>query len=180
MYPDTLKLVASAPHRRPTHRLHRRLDPLLRCLADLSNASVAERIEDEVWAFWMRYPDARAVAELERATRATVVQDYGTAECILHRLVAHHPGFAEAWHKRAMLYYLQGRDDECVRDLHRTIVLEPRHYGAICSFAEICLEQGEREAALFAFDVALKLNPHLSRAREQVHALLAERHPQVH
>ena len=47
------------------------------------------------------------------------------------------PDFAEAWHKRAVLYYLLGRDDECLHDLRRTLELEPRHFGAMLHFVEI-------------------------------------------
>lgn len=180
MRSETLKLVATTAQRRPSPRLHARLDPLLRCLADVANAPAVDRIEDAVWEHWMRHRDRRATDELERATRAIVVQDVHTAECILHRLVARHPDFPEAWHKRATLYYMTGRDEACMHDLHRTLVLEPRHYGAILSFAEICLATGEREAALFAFDVALTLNPHLQRAREQRAELLGERRPTAH
>jgi tetratricopeptide (TPR) repeat protein len=173
-YAETLKLIATAPRRRPSWRLHRALDALLRRLADL-DAPAAEGTQDAIWAHWMRYPDRRAAWDLERATRAIVAEDYRTAEAILHRLVAVHPGFAEAWHKRGTLFYMQGRDEESVRDLHRTLVLEPRHYGAMLSFAEICRATGREDAALFAFDVALRLNPHLADARRTHEALLDRR-----
>lgn len=179
MYAETLKLVATATRRRPSPRLQRALDALLRRLADLA-APRPDRTEDAVWAHWMRYPDLRAATELERATRAIVAEDFPTAEAILQRLVALHPGFAEAWHKRATLYYMQGRDDESVSDFHRTLVLEPRHYGAMLAFAELCLANGREEAALFAFDAALRVNPHLGEARRRFEALLARPGARAH
>lgn len=175
MYADTLKLIVLAPRRRPSHRLHRRLDALLRRLADAASGPWAETTQDEIWALWMTYPDRRAAAELERATRAIVAEDYVVAERILHRLVALHPGFAEAWHKRGTLYYLQARDEECVHDLHRAVALEPRHFGAILAFAELCFAAGRKDDALFALDVALRLNPHLAASRERYQVLLGER-----
>lgn len=174
MVPDTLRLIATAPRRRPSMRLHRALDALLRRLAD-DSAEAAERTEDQIWALWMRYPDRRAAWDLERATRAIVAEDHRTAEAILHRLVGVHPGFAEAWHKRGTLFYMQGRDVESVHDLHRAIALEPRHYGAMLSFAEICRASGREDAALFALDAALRLNPHLAEARRTHAELLGRR-----
>lgn len=174
-YAETLKLIVRAPRRRPSHRLHRRLDALLRRLADVASAPTAEATQDEIWALWMTYPDRRAVSELERATRAIVAEDFATAERILHRLVALHPGFAEAWHKRGTLYYMQSRDEESVRDFHHALALEPRHFGAMLAFAELCIAAGRGDDALFALDVALKLNPHLAASRERYEALLAER-----
>jgi tetratricopeptide (TPR) repeat protein len=175
MHAETLKLIALSPRRRPSHRLNRRLDALLRRLADVESAPSAETTQDEIWRLWMTYPDARAAAELERATRAIVAQDFAAAERILHRLVALHPGYAEAWHKRGTLYYMQSRDEESRRDLHHALAIEPRHFGAMLSFAELCMASGRNEDALFVLDVALRLNPHLTESRKQYEQLLAER-----
>ncbi len=180
MYTETLKLIATSPRRRPSHRLARGLDALLRRLADVASAPWAEATQDEIWRLWMTYPDRRAAAELERATRAIVASDFATAERILQRLVALHPGFAEAWHKRAMLYYLQSRDEESVRDLHHALALEPRHFAAMLSFAELCTAHGRTHDAAFVLDVALRLNPHLAESRKQLEALLAQRPERVH
>jgi len=62
-----------------------------------------------------------------------------------------------------------------VASIHRTLELEPRHYGAICGFAQICLSLGDTDSALFAFDAALRVNPHLERVRETIDKLLRTR-----
>jgi len=180
MYADTLKAIATAPRRRPSPRLHRRLDALLRRLADVASARWAETTQDEIWDLWMTYPDRQAAAELERATRAIVASDFRAAERILDRLVALHPEFAEAWHKRATLHYLLQRDEASVRDFHRTLVLEPRHFGAMLAFAELCIANDRSDGALFALDVALRLNPHLADSRKKYEQLLLERTGHTH
>ncbi len=179
MYSETLKLIVTS-RRRPSHRLHRRLDALLRRLGDLASAPWAEATQDEVWRLWMTYPDRQAAAELERATRAIVASDFAAAERILERLIALHPGFAEAWHKRGTLYYMQQRDEESVRDFHHALALEPRHFGAMLSFAELCMANGRTGEATFVLDIALRLNPHLEESRKQLDALLAERPRRPH
>ena len=72
------------------------------------------------------------------------------------------PSVADCWHKRATLYYLQGRDDESVAAIGRTLALEPRHFGALCGLGEILRGLDEKEAALLAFRRALRLHPQLS------------------
>ncbi len=136
MYADTLKLIVTGDRRHPSPRLPERLNGLFRSLGDASGGR-AERIEDEIWRLWMAYRDSAAAFDLERATRALTALDFPAAEGILARLVAAHPDFAEAWNKRATLYYMQSRDEESVASIHRTLELEPRHYGAICGFAQI-------------------------------------------
>jgi Tfp pilus assembly protein PilF len=62
-----------------------------------------------------------------------------------------------------------------VANIHRTLELEPRHYGAICGFGQICLSLGDTDSALFAFDAALRVNPHLGDVRQILGKLLRAR-----
>src|SRR5258708_23222679 len=149
MYPDTLKLIVTCDRGHRAGALPERLNGLFRSVGD-GNEGRAERIEDEIWRLWMAYRESAAAFELERATRALTALDFQAAEGILARLVATHPDFAEAWNKRATLYYMQSRDEESVASIHRTLELEPRHYGAICGFAQICLSLGDADSARFA------------------------------
>lgn len=181
MYSETLKLIATAAERRPAASLSRELEPLFRRLAmPVASESEAEKAEGQIWDLWMHYPQRRAAFDLERATRAMVAMDFATAEDILDTLLERHPDYAEAWNKRATLYYMQQRDEESVLNLHHALVLEPRHFGAVCGFAEICMMRGQNDYALFAFDAALRLNPHLDDARRQMEVLLRAKPAQAH
>jgi len=172
MYMETLKLVAGLGERRPTPALPSRLDQLF---AHLSAPDCqAGEVEDEIWRLWMHHPHRRAALVLDRASSDIAAQRFDIAETRLERLLRACPDFPEAWNKRATLYYLQARDVESVHDIHRTLELEPRHFGALCGLGEICLSAGDREAALFVFQAALRLNPHLSGVRLAVEELLAE------
>ena len=128
-------------------------------------------MEDYIWHLWMYHPHRSAARALDLAASDIAARRYDIAETRLSLLLRHLPDFPEAWHKRATLYYLLGRDACCVEDLRRTLELEPRHFGALCSFGEILLGEGERESARFAFSVALSLHPHLARARQAIESL---------
>jgi Tfp pilus assembly protein PilF len=180
MFDDTLKLILSLGQRRPAPELPRRLDALFERLANAANAAEASQIEDAIWAAWMSHPDAAAAERLELATAAIGTGDHAAAERLLDQLVAAHPGYAEAWNKRATLYFRMNRDADSVRDIHRTLALEPRHFGAICGFGQICLRKGDRAGALFAFDAALRINPHLGAVRAAREELAAETHGPAH
>ena len=173
MYENTLALIATCSRRRPSSGLPERLHGLFRSLGDASGGR-AERIEDEIWRLWMAHRDSTAAFDLERATRALAVLDFPAAERILARLVANNPDFPEAWNKRATLYYMQSRDHECVASIHRTLELEPRHFGALCGLGEIFRSRGETGAALLAFGLALRVHPRLEGVRETTRALRAE------
>ena len=161
---DTLQLILSHRERAAAPRAPSRLDDLF---DRLTTAGVieSERIEVAIWEEWMVHADPHATQLLEQATDEVIMEHYEQAEAMLDRLVAAHPDFAEAWNKRATLLYLMDRDEESLADLRRVLALEPRHFGAMCHFAQICLTHGECETALYALDAALQLNPHLDEAR---------------
>jgi len=172
MLGDTLKLILNYRGRQPAGCLPPTLDHLFGRLAE-SGLVEAERIQDDIWRMWMSHPDPHVEEALREATHAIVQRRMSDAEEILDRLVHEHPDFPEAWNKRATLYYMQNRDAECLRDLHHVLRLEPRHFGAMCSFAQIGIERGEPDLALYAFDIALRINPHLDEARATARWLLA-------
>jgi Tfp pilus assembly protein PilF len=179
MYAETLKLIGSLAERRPSSRLPDELHTLFRRLPETA-ATRREELEDEIWRLWMSYPNTAAAFDLERATRAMTAEDWGVADQILRGVVEAYPDYAEAWNKRATLYYIHCKDIESVAYIHRTLQIEPRHYGAICGFAEILLSIGDKDAALFAFQEALRIHPHLDPAREAVQKLVAEKPPTAH
>ena len=161
---DILGLIAGRRERRPARRLPF-LDALFQRLAACPGTEAVET-EERIWQVWMDHPNGAAAAVLEAATRDIAARRYDIAETRLARLLRSAPDFAEAWHKRATLYYLLGRDAECLQDISRTLELEPRHFAAMLHFAEILLGEGAAEAARFAFAAALTLHPHLPRARD--------------
>lgn len=170
MHVDTLKLVASLGERRPAPLLPARLGQLFHHLG--APDCQADDVEEQIWQLWMHHPHRRAAAALERTATDIAAGLFDMAETRLTNLLRACPDFPEAWNKRATLYYLQERDEESVRDIHRTLELEPRHFGALCGLAEIFRSAGDVESALFVFQAALRVNPHLSIARSTVEDLL--------
>jgi tetratricopeptide (TPR) repeat protein len=162
---DILGLIAARRARRPVRALPS-LDALFKRLAASRLPEEALRTEDRIWDVWMHHENRAAAGVLELATRDIAARRYDIAETRLSALLRHAPAFAEAWHKRAALYYLLGRDHDCLHDIHRTLELEPRHFAAMLHFAEILLDEGASADACFTFRAALSLHPHLQRARE--------------
>ena len=157
---EILRLIASSRTRRPA-RVSDFLDALFGRLARCARADAAAT-EDRIWDVWMHHPHAAAARELDLATSDIAARRYDIAETRLTRLLRRAPDFAEAWDKRAALYYLQGRDQECLRDLARTLELEPRHFGAMLHFVEILREARALIEARFALHAARAIHPHLT------------------
>lgn len=169
MYANTLNLVTQLGARQPFRDLPARLEQLFHYLhADVMDADL---VEDQIWTLWMHNPHHRAAEVLDKAVSDIAAQRFDIAETRLAALLRSCPNYAEAWNKRATLYYLLGRDEESVKDIHRVLELEPRHFGALSGLGEICLAAGDEAAARLAFLAALRLNPHLDAVRTEVDKL---------
>jgi tetratricopeptide (TPR) repeat protein len=160
---EILSLIAGRRTRRPA----RDLAELAQLFERLGACAATEALETEdlIWHVWMHHPHRAAATVLDAATRDIAARRYDIAETRLAALLRSAPLYAEAWHKRATLYYLLGRDEECLEDIRRTLELEPRHFAAMLHFAEMRLEDGAGAEARYAFAAALTLHPHLLRAR---------------
>ena len=168
---ELLRFVLACPGRAPAAGPSRTLDHLFAELAAAKPGRSANKIEEEIWGLWTEHELPEAAERMDRAVACIGRKAYTAAEAELDTLVAEQPAWAEAWNKRATLYYVMGRHDESMADIARTLALEPRHFGAICGFAQICLAQGRQVEALAALETALSVHPHLDGVRTAVEAL---------
>jgi tetratricopeptide (TPR) repeat protein len=141
----------------PTARLNALFDDLRRAdpLRD------PDETMELIWAIWIDHRDSQASHRMIAAVEAIAAGARDLAKPILDSLVEDHPEWAEAWNKRATLAFIEKRDSDSIADIARTLELEPRHFGAILGFAQICLRNGRVTEAKAAFEIAMQLNPHI-------------------
>jgi tetratricopeptide (TPR) repeat protein len=161
-----LRLILDLPARRPSASLPRRLGALFRELANDHSARPADDIEDLIWALWISHEDRHAEEAMAAAVEAMASGELEQAKSLLDHLVARYPDWSEAWNKRATLAFIENRDKDSLENIARTLELEPRHFGAVSGFGQICLRHGHLNEARAAFQVALRINPHLEGLRE--------------
>ena len=170
-YAETLRLVTRLPERRPAPTLPSRLDGHFGELAACETPEQAVRVEDEIWGAWMYDGHEGAELALARACGDMAARRFDLAETRLAILLRRRPDWAEAWNKQATLCYLMERDDEAVAAIHRTLEIEPRHFGALCGLGEILRALGDVPSARLAFGRALRVHPCLPEARRTVEEL---------
>lgn len=143
------------------------LDRLFADLARTGDHAEAETLTTEIWARWITASDDPGADRLMQTGMALMNQGMlDSAERVFSRLVNDSPEFAEAWNKRATVRFLLGDDAGSRRDIARVIDLEPRHFGALSGLGMIHMRSGDLEAALQAFEAALRINPHLAQAED--------------
>jgi tetratricopeptide (TPR) repeat protein len=137
------------------------LDTLFADLRKPGNDAAARQTESRIWSLWMQSDSSADDLVLARATAAMNTGNFKESEELLTSLVANAANYAEAWNKRATLYFLMGRFDDSLADIVKTLDLEPRHFGALSGRGMIYVRQGKLREALAAYREALAINPHL-------------------
>lgn len=135
------------------------------------NAQVRQLTGTALWQIWSRSGDKgidalyqQGVAQMEASKLREAVATFTT-------IIARRPAFAEAWNKRATLYYMLGEMDLSLKDCEQVIKRNPHHYGALSGYAQIYLQKGDLEQAMSYFERAIKVNPNLQGVPEAIEQL---------
>lgn len=135
-----------------------RLDLLFEQLLEAEPAEV-DRLEGQIITEWGKSGSAAMDLLLRRGEDAL---EAGTPEIAVEHftaLVDHAPNFAESYNGRASAYYQLGLYGPAIDDLRQTLVLEPRHFGAMTGVAYILEELGRPDEALEVWYKIEELTP---------------------
>ena len=138
-----------------------RLDTLFERLLATTEFSEAQRIESSIWSIWIESGEVSLDALMIRGIVEMKTREFDAALASFDAIVEAAPDFAEGWNKRATLFYLMERYDDSIRDVERTLALEPRHFGALSGMGHISAALGDEKIALDWFEQALAVNPHM-------------------
>jgi tetratricopeptide (TPR) repeat protein len=147
-----------------------RLDKLFQQLKTATSTEESYPIEIQIWQIWTEANDTNidALMDIGIASMNDPGQsaaEYKKALQAFDKVVSLAPGFAEGWNKRATLLYLLGRYEDSIKDIEKTLALEPRHFGALSGLG-LCEAQLHREKEAFdAFEKALAINPNMPGVR---------------
>lgn len=134
------------------------LDGLFAELAKPDN-SEWQRVESDILREWSKSGSPSMDLLLKRGQEAIGVGDLPAAIEHLTALTDHAPDFPEGWNARATAFFLAGQYGPSIRDIQRTLALEPRHFGALSGLGMIFEEMGRTETALEAFQAAHAIHP---------------------
>lgn len=149
-----------------------RLPALFTELRTTSEAEKAKIVAAEIWRIWSKHRDNDRLSErLKIGIAQMEAGRLRQAEQIFTAIIDTDPAFAEAWNKRATVYFLMGAYDRSKRDIAQTILREPRHFGALSGLGLVETHLGNYEAALNAYEQAIALHPYLENYEEITTAL---------
>jgi tetratricopeptide (TPR) repeat protein len=152
-----------------------RLDELFQRLRAAGNPVEAQVVEVLIWKIWGE-AGSRAADSLMRLGEAAMEGgDLGGALSLFDAVTQSLPEFAEGWNKRATVLFLMKEYERSAADVARVLALEPRHFGALSGLGLINMHLDREDAAITAFEQALKVNPNMPQAKSQLDELKKKR-----
>lgn len=148
-----------------------RLDDLFLRLKNATSMAEAAPIETVIWQIWTEHDNAGFNNQMLIGIQQMSRNALPAALATFNQLVEEAPDFAEAWNKRATIYYLMGNYPASEADIVKTLQLEPFHFGALSGRGQVLLAQNRFEAARNAFSTALEVNPNLPGAKASIEAI---------
>ena len=140
---------------------------LVRALKDPDDET-RENAEHSLWQIWSRSGNA----EIDRLYAVGVHQmeegELADAIATFTRIIERRPGFAEAWNKRATLYFLVGELRKSLADCDEVMKRNPYHFGALAGYSQIYIRLEYYDRALDYARRALEVNPNMDGVRRSL------------
>lgn len=147
------------------------LDVLFGLLQDELSHYQAEGVIRQIWGHWLDTDNEELSSVMDAGIDDMSNSDLKVALERFTEAIDLKPDFAEAWNKRATVYYMLGDFEKSSRDVEETLKLEPRHFGALSGQGMILLNQQKPRKALEYFKRALDMNPFMSGVIQTVRYL---------
>ena len=148
-----------------------RLDGLFIQLKGTENQAQGDEITDQIWEVWRAHTNPEISDLMDSGIRLMSAGRLRQAEKIFSDIIEQDPGYAEGWNKRATVRYFLGQHSLSAEDIHRCLILEERHFGAISGLGLIYFSQDDPKRAIKAFQRAIDINPHLTGPKMQIERL---------
>ena len=169
--PKDPKEQAPPPQARPRAST---LDELFERLGKAQSEREAEGVASLIERRFARSGSDTADLLLSRAAEAYGKKDFPLAVELIDRVLALQPNWAEAWYKRATVFYQLDDPVASMADLHRALKIEPRHFNAWTGLGHILMASDDKARALQAYRRVLTINPQMSDVKTIVDRLSPE------
>ena len=149
------------------------LDKLFSQLKNTKDLSSAQIIENKIQKIWSIHPSDdrrgfRLTELLDQGSRLINMGELNKAYDLFTKIIATEPDWSEAWNKRATVLYLMNQYQHSLDDIKITLVLEPRHFGALSGQALNYIELNLYEKAIESYKAAQKIYPLLDSAKKMI------------
>ncbi len=124
------------------------------------NYSAAYKVEKEIWQIWSTHPsDENLTMLLNKGSILVNETKYDQAIDVFSKAINLDPLWAEAWNKRATVFYLSGNFEKSQKDIDKVLELEKRHFGALAGQGLVNIQLKNYDKAIDSYKRAQEIYP---------------------
>ena len=139
-------------------------------------SSSSPRIAQQIWTLWSTHPtDEKLTSILDEGSRLVQDQKLVKAIDIFTDAIEMDPTWAEAWNKRATVYYMVGEFQKSQDDIDKVLELENRHFGALAGQGMVNIQLKNYDKAKLSYQKAQEIYPAMKSSKvmiEQIEELI--------
>ncbi|MDV2993040.1 MAG: hypothetical protein N4J56_002694 [Chroococcidiopsis sp. SAG 2025] len=121
---------------------------------------VRQAATEALWQAWFYQKGDYGWECIQRSQVLLSAGKVSQAEAVLTELIRDQPDFAEAWNRRAILYYFTAQYEKALVDCQTVVQLNSMHFGAWHGMGLCQMALANYSAAIRAFRQALKIQPY--------------------
>ena len=139
-------------------------------------ASSSPEIAQQIWTLWSTHPtDEKLTSILDEGSRLVQDQKLIRAIDIFTDAIEMDPTWAEAWNKRATVFYMVGEFQKSQDDIDKVLELENRHFGALAGQGMVNIKLKNYDKAKRSYQKAQEIYPAMKSSKvmiEQIEELI--------
>ena len=139
-------------------------------------SSSSPRIAQQIWTLWSTHPtDEKLTSILDEGSRLVQDQKLIRAIDIFTDVIEMDPTWAEAWNKRATVFYMVGEFQKSQDDIDKVLELENRHFGALAGQGMVNIKLKNYDKAKKSYQKAQEIYPAMKSSKvmiEQIEELI--------
>ena len=127
--------------------------------------SLSSGIAQQIWMLWSTHPtDQKLTSILDEGSRLVQDQQLNRAIDVFTEAIKLDPTWAEAWNKRATVFYMVGEFQKSQDDIDKVLELENRHFGALAGQGMVNIQLRNYEKAILSYKKAQEIYPSMQSA----------------
>ena len=139
-------------------------------------SSSSPEIAQQIWTLWSTHPtDEKLTSILDEGSRLVQDQKLIRAISIFTDAIEMDPTWAEAWNKRATVFYMVGEFQKSQDDIDKVLELENRHFGALAGQGMVNIKLRNYDKAKRSYQKAQEIYPAMKSSKvmiEQIEELI--------
>ena len=131
--------------------------------------SLSSGISQQIWILWSTHPtDQKLTSLLEEGSRLVHDQQLNRAIDVFTEAIKIDPNWAEAWNKRATVFYMVKEFQKSQDDIDKVLELEERHFGALAGQGMVNIKLKNYDKAKRSYQKAQEIYPAMKSSKVMI------------